>query len=103
MKEIQMISVITTEQATSLLRRTQLLPGESLPSLLERLAQLNYYPHSGVLGWICRERIGDSAPQNNIARPKQAQTFFQLAQLTQISPEELFAASDHRFAPKSTP
>jgi hypothetical protein len=99
MKEIQMISVITTEQATSLLRRTQLLPGESLPSLLERLAQLNYYPHSGVLGWICRERIGDSAPQNNIARPKQAQTFFQLAQLTQISPDELFAASDHRFAP----
>jgi len=98
-----MISAITTGQATSLLRRTQLLPGESLPSLLERLAQLNYYPHSGVLGWICRERMDNSAPQDNVTRPKQTQTFFQLAQLTQISPEELFAASDHRFAPILTP
>ncbi|MCP4543036.1 MAG: TniQ family protein [Chloroflexi bacterium] len=98
-----MISVVTTEQVTSLLRRTQLLPGESLPSLLERLAQLNYYPHSGVLGWICRERISNSAPQDNIACPKQAQTFFQLARLAQISPDELFAASDHRFAPTLTP
>jgi hypothetical protein len=98
-----MISFITTKQVISLLRRTQLLPGESLPSLLERLAQLNYYPHSGMLGWICREQMDNSAPQDNIARPKQAQTFFQLARLTQISPDELFVTSDHRFAPTLTP
>ena len=37
-----------------LLRRTLLLPGESLPSLVERLAQLNHYCGTAVLTWLCR-------------------------------------------------
>ena len=85
-----------------LLRRTPLLPGESLPSLLERLAQLNYYPHSRLIGQICHERTGRHGHPDHIARPKYAQTFFHLGQLTRISPEILFAASDHHFAPVLT-
>jgi len=85
-----------------LLRRTKLLPGESLPSLLARLAQLNYYPHWGLIGRICCEGTENPLSLDYIARPKQAQTFFQLARLTLIHPEELFAASDHRFAPVLT-
>ena len=85
-----------------LLRRTQLLPGESLLSLLERLAQLNYYNHSGMMGWICHEGTENPCSLDNVARPKQVRTFFQLAQLTMIGPEELFAASDHCFAPVLT-
>ena len=37
-----------------LLRRTLLLPGESLPSLVERLTQLNHYHGTAVLTWLCR-------------------------------------------------
>jgi hypothetical protein len=84
--------------ARPLLRRTQLRPNESLYSLLERLAQLNFYPHARMLDQICRERQDNPALRDALARPQQAQTFLHLAELTRLSPDALFAASDHRFA-----
>ena len=90
---------VVVKNAPYLLRRTQLLPGESLPSLLERLVQLNYYSRLSMLSRICHERMDKPTPKDTITRPNRAQTFLQLAQLTQIPAEALFAASDHRFAP----
>jgi len=80
-----------------LLRRSNLLPGESLPSLLERLSLLNYY-NTGTIGWLCHSNESNQC-RINITQPNSAQAFFQLAQLTLISPEDLLAASKHFFAP----
>ncbi len=83
----------------ALLRRTQLLPGKSLASVLERLTQLNYYPSARTLQQICRNCLEAPANQDELRLPRWVETFLQLADLTHIAPEELFAASDHRFAP----
>jgi hypothetical protein len=89
----------TLQPSLLLLRRTPLLPGESLVSLLERLAQLNYYPSPLTLDHICRQRLKPPANKDDLARPKWAETFLQLSDLTKISPDGLYAASIHRFAP----
>jgi hypothetical protein len=81
-----------------LLRRDNLLPGESLQSLIERLTLRNYYSHSGFIEWICCRQTDSHHSRDKIVRPKTDQTFEKLALLTKISAEELFAASDHRFA-----
>ena len=94
-----MNNACTPQPSPSLLRRTQFLPGESLTSLLERLTQLNYYPSSRILRSICRQRLEPPANQDDLAHPKWVETYLRLADLTHISPEELYAASDHRFAP----
>ena len=86
-----------------LLRRTQLLPGESLPSLLERLAQLNYYPSLRMLSCICCDHMDTPTNQDDLASPQWLETFLRLADLTQISLEDLYAASNHRFAPLLNP
>jgi hypothetical protein len=93
----------TTKSIPPLLRRTQLLPGESLSSLLERLAQLNYYPSLSVLHLICREHLDLPANRDDLARPRWHETFLQLADLTHIAPEVLYSASNHRFAPLLSP
>lgn len=85
--------------APSLLRRTQLLPGESLASLLERLRQRNYYLSATIWEHVCLDGLDPPANQDDPVRPKWVETFLRLAALTQISPEVLFAASAHRFAP----
>jgi hypothetical protein len=91
------------QQPLPLLRRTQLLPGESLPSLLERLVQLNYYPSTGILSKLCHARLDPPANKDSIYRPKYVQTFLQLAELVRVPVEELYNASDHRLAPTLTP
>lgn len=98
-----MSTVHTLQSPSALLRRTQLLPGESLVSLLERLTLLNYYASSHTLQQVCRSRLESPANQDDLRLPKWAETFLRLADLTCISPEELYAASDHRFAPFLTP
>lgn len=98
-----MSNVHTGQSSPALLRRTQLFPGESLASLLERLTLLNYYSSSRILSRICRDCLESPASQDDLAFPKWVETFLQLADLTQVSPEELYAASDHRFAPFLTP
>jgi hypothetical protein len=89
----------TLQPSLPLLRRTQLFPGESLVSLLERLAQINYYSSARILRSICCERLETPANQDMLTRPQWVETFLQLSDLTQISPEALYAASIHRFAP----
>jgi len=98
-----MNSISTFQTPRSLLRRTQLLPGESLASLLERLSQLNYLPYPRTLSRICCEHLHAPAGFDNLAHPKWVETFLRLADLTHIAPEDLYAASDHRFAPLLTP
>lgn len=85
-------------------RRSTLWPGESLPSFLVRLEDLNHYTR-GMLGWLCHREAsrGDLAEQDDIMRPKQPLTFAQLAALTGLTAPELFAASDHRLAPTLIP
>lgn len=86
-----------------LLRRTDLLTGESLASLLERLVHLNYYENSGMIKWICQHSFEANPKKDNIFRPKNADTFLHLSQLTMINEEQLFDSSDHRFASVITP
>jgi len=98
-----MKNIHTSKSILPLLRRTQLLPGESLPSLLERLAQLNYYPSLSMLNQVSRKHQDAPAQRDNLACPKWAETFLRLSDLTLISPEDLYSASNHRFAPLLTP
>jgi hypothetical protein len=49
------------------------------------LAQLNYYNHSGMIGWICHEGAENSRSLDNVAWPKQVRTFFQLFQRDKVS------------------
>jgi hypothetical protein len=94
----------TARPIPPLLRRTQLLPGESLPSLLERLAQLNYYPSLHILRDICYEQPDVmGANQDNLACPHWVEGFLRLTELTRIAPEDLYTASNHRFAPFLNP
>ena len=86
-------------ETASLLRRTQLLPGESLPSLLERLALLNHYTYATLLGRLGREGMAAPIKAAYLACPNQAAIFAFLADLTQLPPNDLWAASNHRFAP----
>ncbi len=85
-----------------LLRRTRLMPSESLSSLLERLALRNYYPGVRTITQICDQQRKLSLDRDNLACPNRMETFVQIAQLTGIAPEALFNASPHRFAPLLT-
>ncbi len=81
-----------------LLRRTALLPDESLASVLERLTQLNFYDDPRMIQTIGRERLMTLNVVDDLAQPTQLETFQQLATLTQLSLDDLYAASDQRFA-----
>lgn len=80
-------------------RCTTLYEGESLPSLMERLAKLNFYPEASYIAKILEKRYGHASFSNKACLPFSAKEFIDLAQLTQIDPADLIAASDHRFAP----
>lgn len=91
-----------TEQSNAdplpLLCRTQLQPGESLLSLLTRLAGLNSY---GSIQMLTRWCLGDS--RDNMERPWQAATFDRIASLTKLPWQTLYDATPHRFAQVLTP
>lgn len=76
-----------------LLRLSPLQPGESLPSLLERLTLLNFYDSPLILQRLSRAEWPDRP-----GCPSQASTFQRLAALTCIAAFDLFAASDHAIA-----
>ncbi len=86
------------DTSPSLLRRTALLPGESLASLLARLARLNFYPNSRLLQTISRDRLAPMRVDDKLAQPHRLETFQQLVNLTQLTLDELYGASDQRFA-----
>lgn len=75
-------------------------PGESLFSLLIRLASLNRYPLSTLLGLCFRKpNAGRGQTVDNVDRPLKAETYHRLAVFTGLPPARLYAATVHRFAP----
>lgn len=82
-----------------LLRLDSLLPGESLPSLLTRLAQLNSYTPLKIIDKICL----DNLKKDRLDYPIETSTYQRLADLTLQDPAELYAATAHRFAIPCTP
>jgi hypothetical protein len=78
-----------------LLRLSPLLPGESLPSLLFRLAKLNYYPNPTMVSQLCWEKL--SQP-DSITCPTRAETYEVLAAMINIKAADLYQACAHRFA-----
>jgi hypothetical protein len=84
-----------TSSPTRLLRRSNLQPGESLPSFLVRLAKLNHYDPPALLEQVCL--AGESGP-GQASRPDQPATFEQIARLTGVAPTTLYAATAHCFA-----
>ncbi|MEW5959804.1 MAG: TniQ family protein [Chloroflexota bacterium] len=78
-----------------LLLRSPLLPGESLPSYLVRLAKLNGYHTPNLVIQLCQERL--SQP-DIITRPTRAETYAQLTELTKLDDDRLYAASAHILA-----
>lgn len=80
-----------------LLRRSPLLPGESLSSLLARLTRLNYYDSPTTIEWLCQRGL-EIHGSVSLALPVHARMFEWMAKLTQIDPADLYAATPHRFA-----
>ena len=81
---------------TPLLRRSPLLPGESLPSFLIRLAKLNYYDPPSIMEGLCLTYWNG---RDQAARPLSVETFERMTVLTGTDPLALYAATVHRFAP----
>lgn len=92
-----------TDAALPLLRRTPLLPGESLPSLVERLTQLNHYAGAAILTQLCQAQQASPWRQDKAGCPLYGATFLGLAYLTQLHVAELIAASAHSFTPALAP
>lgn len=82
-----------------LLCRSPLLPGESLPSLIIRLATLNRYDPPSMLDQIC----GACFSRSWFGHPTEPAVFQLLADLTGIDPMLLYHASRHHFAAILTP
>ena len=80
-----------------LLRRSPLLPGESLSSLLARLTRLNYYDSPTTIEWLC-QRGSEIHGSVSLTLPVHARMFERVTKLTQIDPADLYAATPHRFA-----
>lgn len=77
-----------------LLQRRPLLPGESLPSLLARLAVVNFYEPPGLLHPLYLSGL----PDTKIERARHPITFARLAALTRLAPLALYGATIHVFA-----
>src|SRR6266568_5365908 len=86
-----------------LLRRTFLLPGESLPSLLIRLARLNTYEPLGIINGLILSGTRENKRKNRAGRPSLAETYTRIELLTRIPSPKLHTATVHRFAPIVTP
>lgn len=75
--------------------RSALRPGESLPSLLVRLAVLNAYQSPRMVLSIGQERL---TQKDDLTRPMHAETYQVLQQLTKLTPSALYRATPHFFA-----
>jgi TniQ/Helix-turn-helix domain len=79
-----------------------LLPGESLPSLIARLAKNNDYEPRGLLSSIIRES-GKFKRSTRLGCPSLASHFRWIGTLTNKTPYELYKATAHRFTSVLTP
>jgi hypothetical protein len=82
-----------------LLRRGRLLPRESLPSLVVRLAQANCYDPVTTLNQVCLEVSG----KDRLDWPSKGETYERLFELSWIDPYRLHDATGHYFAGALTP
>ena len=73
-----------------------LLPGESLPSLLARLAKLNGYEPRNILSKIIRESANLKSVEE-LGCPSRASLFGVIADLTNAKIYELYSATAHYF------
>jgi hypothetical protein len=78
-----------------LLRTSDLLPDESLPSFLVRLGQLNHYDSPNVLTRLC---LMDGLGDERATCPRRDTTWARIATLTGVAPKRLYASTVHRFA-----
>lgn len=89
---------------SALLRRRPLLPGESLSSLLMRLAKANNYDAPYILiGLALAKGAGQGYARDISANVSQLATFERLEALTRIDRGDLYASTPHRFASLITP
>lgn len=87
-----------------LLRRRPLLPGESLPSLLMRLAKANHHNPPSILVGLALARDAKQGYYRDIsANLLQGEVFERLAALTKLECLEIYASTIHRFATVITP
>lgn len=98
----------TSPLSYTLLRRSPILPGESLGSLLARLARLNGYETLNtvmllVLPELSGRRNYKQENWDNLARPFRARTYERLAALTKLDPVELYKATEHSLGSIVTP
>lgn len=91
------MSTLVRKQPT-LLRKTSLLPGESLSSLLARLATLNFYDPPSILTSLILRPDDQETVRDHLACPMKADTFQRLAVVTKISSITLYAATAHSFS-----
>lgn len=82
-------------QPGRLLRRSPLHWGESLPSLLARLTQLNHYEALSSVYQLCSI---DPLPSEHAICPTRPDIFAVVADRTGLDPLELYASTAHRFA-----
>jgi hypothetical protein len=83
---------------TKLLRRSPRLVGESLASLVFRLNSLNHYLSTSVI-----RRLSSPGTHDVVSRPRRAETYHSLAELTQIPADELYNATSHIFCSTLVP
>lgn len=82
-----------------LLCRAPFEPGESLFSLLVRLAEFNLYESPAILNRLC---VAD-LPDTQAGHPIHTATFERLSNLTLLTPSQLYMGTLHRFAPVLIP
>lgn len=92
----------------TLLRRSPLMPGESLGSLLARLVKCNGYDAPYTLQLLVSPELSGRRSYkqenwDNMARPFRARTYERLAALTKIKPIDLYKATEHSLGTTVTP
>ena len=85
-----------------LLSHPPLEPGESLPSLLARIAKSNNYEPRSILFTVIRD-VAKVEYIHRLSRLSQVSQFECLGALTKVTPYELYKSTDHHFAHILTP
>ena len=86
-----------------LLRRRSLLPGESLPSLLLRLAQVNHYDSLSFVLGLAFAQTAEKDYYTDISRALSPIILQRLVALTKLDALTLYSSTYHSFAPIITP
>lgn len=86
----------------ALIRRSPLLPHESLASLLVRLGMLNFYDPPTIIYQLCLESL-PAHSRRRLAAPRTLTLFTRIAALTKLPLNDLYRATAHRFAEVLTP